>query len=327
MHQLTKDIIVIGASAGGVEALQRLVSTLPRDLPAAVFVVLHIGTDAVSYLPDILARAGALPVVHARTRTAIEYGRIYVAPVDVHLVLEPDSVLLVRGPRENRFRPAINPLFRSAAVAFRQRAVGVILSGMLDDGTAGLWAIKECGGTTIVQSDAAFSQMPTSALENVRIDHAVPLNEIAALLTRLSREGVNQTPVSIPAIVQHHNDQAKMEGVNMAINSLGERVPFSCPECNGALWRVREGRQERYSCHVGHAYSADVLNAAQEEKVEEALWSAVRALKENASLNERLATLSAATAADTAESFRSRSMGAIALATQLQEFLKARTPG
>src|SRR4051812_40690922 len=183
-----RDIIVIGASAGGVAALQKLVEGLPGNFPAAVFVVMHVWSGGETSMPAILSRAGTLPAVEARDGAPIEHGRVYVAPSDCHLFLERDRVAVLRGPRENRFRPAINPLFRSAATAFGSRVIGVILTGVLDDGVAGLWAVKQAGGIAIVQSDAQFPEMPRNAMADVAVDHCVPVAEIPALLVRLVRE-------------------------------------------------------------------------------------------------------------------------------------------
>src|SRR6266581_9811031 len=188
------DIIVIGASAGGVEALLALTGTLPRDLPAAVFVVLHIPAQSPSALPSILGRAGALKVVHATDGAEIEHGRIYVAPPDHHIFVERGKVRIVRGPKENRHRPAIDPLFRSAAQAYGSRVVGVVLTGALDDGTAGLIALKRRGGIAVVQDpdEALFSGMPLSALANVEVDYRLPLSSIGPLLVRLASEQVEE---------------------------------------------------------------------------------------------------------------------------------------
>ena len=188
------DIIVIGASAGGIEAMTKLVCTLPKNIPAALFVVLHIPPDSPSLLPEILSRAGSLPALHPADKTAIVPRRIYVAPPDHHLVIEKGYVQAIRGPKENRHRPAIDLLFRSAAKAYEQRVVGVILSGRLDDGTAGLLAIKRCGGVSMVQSpqEALYPQMPQSALNNVQIDYCLPVEKMGETLNRLAYEIVEE---------------------------------------------------------------------------------------------------------------------------------------
>jgi two-component system chemotaxis response regulator CheB len=285
-----RDIIVIGASAGAVPALQRLAATLPPDLPAAIFIAVHLWPHAESFLPEILNRAGPLPAKHGAHGANIEPGKIYIAPVDRHLLLEDGKVFVTHGPRENRFRPAINPLFRSAAVAHRHRVIGVILTGMLDDGAAGLWAVKQCGGIAVVQSDAQFDEMPRYALQNVEVDHHVPLAEIGPLLVRLCHEPVEESdPDSVPEIIRLNDEKTKMKTNEIDLDRVGRRSIFSCPECNGALWEVKEGSQVMFSCHVGHSYTARGLDEAQSISIEQSLWSAVRALKENAEMHERLA--------------------------------------
>ena len=324
MPLVGRDIIVIGASAGGVQALQRLVAALPADLSAAVFIVLHLWPGGESFLSEILQRAGPLPVSTAKDDAPIERGKVFVAPVDFHLFVERGRMLVRRGPRENRARPAINPLFRSAATAYRNRVIGVILTGTLDDGAAGLWAIKQCGGLAIVQSDPAFDQMPQSALENVSVDYHVPLAEIAPLLHRLSREHVEAVEVApVPEVVRIGDEDAKMKVADFKIDTVGRRTFFNCPECNGALWEVTEGSLE-YRCHVGHAYSAEILRDAQGRTIEASLWSAVRALKESAALDGRLAERAAQHQLDqAAEAHRRNAQTKMEQVGQLQAFMAA----
>jgi two-component system, chemotaxis family, protein-glutamate methylesterase/glutaminase len=290
MAQTGRDIVVIGASAGGVTALQQIVSDLPAGFPAAVLVVLHTWPHARSYLPEVLSRAGRIPAVAAAHGVPIEPGRIFVAPSNHHLMVDDGRLFVSQGPRENRFRPAINPLFRSAAITYRERAIGVILTGMLDDGAAGMWAIKQCGGISVVQSDPQFDEMARAATQNAEIDHSVPLLQIAPLLDRLVRE----TPASpaesaIPEVLRINDEKAKMKATEMDLDRVGQRSVFTCPECNGALWELKEGSQLQFACHVGHSYTAQGLNAAQGLTIEQSLWSAIRALKENAAMHERLA--------------------------------------
>jgi two-component system, chemotaxis family, protein-glutamate methylesterase/glutaminase len=293
MAHSTRDIIVIGASAGGVEALQNLMGGLRPDLPAAVFVVLHLWPGSPSYLASILSRAGQLPAVMAEEGMPIERGKVYCAPSDYHLLLENEHMRVVRGPRENRFRPAVNPLFRSAAVSHRNRTVGVVLTGLLDDGAAGLWAIKQCGGVTVVQSDAAFDQMPRAALDNVEVDYHVPLAAMPELFARLTREPLQPgEPPPVPEVIRINDEGAKMKPVGFKLDEIGKRSLFTCPECNGSLWEIEEGKHVHFRCHVGHAYTGDSLESAQSMAVEQSLWSALRALKESAALDERLASRS-----------------------------------
>jgi two-component system, chemotaxis family, protein-glutamate methylesterase/glutaminase len=285
-------IVVIGASAGGVEALGRLVHLLPPELPAALFVALHVPPGTSSALPSILDRQGPLPCAHARDGEPIQHGRIYVAPPDSHLLVDRDAVRLSRGPRENGHRPAVDPMFRSAARAHGPRAVGVVLSGVLDDGTAGLLAIKARGGTAIVQDpdEALYPSMPSNAIEHVKVDYVVPITRIAALLIELAEETPN--PSSPP---EGHSEEADAEEQLGDLNAQGPAgVPgrpsiFSCPECDGVLWEIQDGGGlVRFRCHVGHAWSPESLLSQQSEALESALWVALRSLQERAALARRM---------------------------------------
>jgi two-component system chemotaxis response regulator CheB len=286
------DIIVIGASAGGVEALMNLVRALPPDLPAAVCIVLHLPAQSPSMLPNILARAGALPVAQARDRAPIEHGQIYVAPPDHHLLVERGHLRIVHGPRENRHRPAVDPLFRSAARAYGPRVLGVILTGTLDDGTAGLQAIKQRGGLAIVQDpeDALYPGMPRSAIEHVAVDYILPLAEIAPLLVRLAHQPVDEQ--AAPAVSKEMAQEIKVAQMDMDMMTSddhpGAPSAFSCPECGGVLWELRDGDLVRFRCRTGHAYSPESVLAGQADVLEEALWVALKTLEEHASLSRRL---------------------------------------
>jgi two-component system chemotaxis response regulator CheB len=287
------DIIVIGASAGGIDAMTKLVRTLPKNIPAALFVVLHIPPDSPSLLPEILSRAGSLPALHPADKTAIVPGQIYVAPPDHHLVIERGYVRAIRGPKENRHRPAVDPLFRSAARAYCQRVVGVILSGGLDDGTAGLLAIKRCGGVSMVQSpqEALYPQMPESALNNVQIDYCLPVEKMGEVLKRLAYETVEKKPSGeIPAKLEEGVEIAHMNSNLSNENDLaGNPSVYSCPECGGVLWEIRDGNLLRFRCRIGHALSAESVLAEQSEVLDKALWVALRTLEEKANLLRRLA--------------------------------------
>jgi len=287
------DIIVIGASAGGVEALMQIARGLPADLPAAIFIVLHVPPNSPSLLPTILNRVCALHASHARDGETIEPGRIYVAPPDHHLLVKRGHVRVTRGPRENSSRPAVDPLFRTAAVAYDHRVVGVVLSGNLDDGTAGLAAIKTRDGVAVVQDpeDALYPGMPNSAMEHVPVDYVAPLAELPALLTRLAHESIpEEGVVPVSDDMEMEVDIAEMDPA--AIESTvrpGEPAGFGCPDCGGALYRLSSGGLIHYRCRVGHAWSPDSLLAAQSEELEAALWTALRALEEQAALSGELA--------------------------------------
>lgn len=273
--------------------MSRLASRLPRDIPAAVLMVLHIPHNAVSVMPAILRRAGPLPAVHAATREPLREGVIYVAPPDRHLLVRSSNAITVFGPRENGHRPAIDPLFRSAAEAYRERVIGVLLTGNLDDGTAGMAAIKDCGGITIVQDpdDASYSGMPESAIQNVEIDRVLPLDEIVPAILEI----IERPPV--PSASQQPEEDIELEIKKVSMDTsidqaemTGQPSGFTCPECNGGLWEVREGTLTRYRCRVGHAYSSDSLASSYGSSVEAALWAALRSLEENSAFARRLAT-------------------------------------
>jgi two-component system chemotaxis response regulator CheB len=287
------EVIVVGASAGGVEALKQLVAGLPADLPAAVFVVLHVPAHGTSVLPRILSRAGRLPAAHARDQEPIAPGRIYVAPPDQHLLVEHGRVRVTRGPRENGHRPAADPLFRSAARAYGSAVVGLVLSGALDDGTAGLAAIKRRGGVAVAQSpaDALYPGMPASAVEHVAIDFCLPVAEIAPVLIRLAQ--TPPAPASEEVAVSREMDLETGIQENGTLPAGGERPGqpsvFGCPECGGVLFELHDGALIRYRCRVGHAWTADGLLAEQSHTLEAALWAAARALEERVDLSRRLA--------------------------------------
>jgi two-component system chemotaxis response regulator CheB len=282
-------MIVIGASAGGVEALKHLVSLLPADLPAAVFVVLHVPAHGNSALPYILTRAGLLQAVHPKDGQAIQKGRIYIAPPDTHLLIKQGYITLSRGPKENGHRPAVDPLFRSAARTYGSRVVGVVLSGSLDDGTAGLIAVNMRHGVTVVQNpeEAMYSGMPISAIENANPDYILPITEIAALLTALANDPIEEPPESTnPPDIDKEVEIAEM---TTSEPPSGTPATLACPECGGTLWEVQDGELIRFRCRVGHAFTAQTLLAEQGEQLEDAFWVALRALEESASLARRMA--------------------------------------
>jgi two-component system chemotaxis response regulator CheB len=291
------DLVVVGASAGGVEALGRLVRELKPELPAALLVVLHVPPGTTSALPSILDRQGPLPVSHARDGEPIRRGHIHVAPPDSHLLVSESTLRLSQGPRENGHRPAIDPTFRSAARSHGPHTVGIVLSGVLDDGTAGLLAIKARGGTAIVQDpdDALYPGMPSSAIEHVKVDHIVSVPAIAALLDALAQEPPD--PPDPPRALPFRNRRLEERTEDLAADLPGHgpaALPgqpsiFACPECDGVLWEVQDGRLVRFRCHVGHAWSPESLLSHQSEALEGALWAALRSLQERAALARRMA--------------------------------------
>jgi two-component system chemotaxis response regulator CheB len=283
---------VIGASAGGLAPLRTLLAALPANYPAAVFVVVHVAPESPSVLADILDRASRLPVTVARDGARIRAGTVTIATPDVHLMLDEHTVVLSHGARENRHRPSIDVLFRSAAVAFGPRVTGVVLSGMLDDGAAGLWAIKRRGGVAVVQDpdDAEFPDMPRNAMEVAAVDYCVSAKELAETLVRVASEPV---PALVEAASRNMTREVRMAARNDTsmeeLDALGQRVPFTCPECGGALWEL-EGGGPRFRCHVGHAYSLKTLALEQAARVEAALWAGLRKLEEAERLARRMET-------------------------------------
>lgn len=286
-----RDIVVIGASAGGVEAVTCLIKQLPANLSAAIFVVLHLSANSKSVLPHILQRAGSFPAIHPKDGDPIELHKIYVAPPNEHLLVQVNEVVLSHGPRENGFRPAVDVLFRSAAIAYGQRVIGVILSGMLDDGTAGLRSIKTRGGIAIAQhpKEAVFSSMPRSAIESGSVDHVLTLAEIASFLATKVYESVPEEATMPDGPEQEAIIVAKSKASLERGEQPDNPSPLTCPDCGGVLWELRDRNLIRFRCHVGHAYSLDSLLEEQAQDVERALWAAVRALEEKAALSRRMA--------------------------------------
>lgn len=349
-----RDIVAIGASAGGVEALIRLVGGLPAELHAALFVVLHMSPDARSALPNILSRNGPLPAINPQDGEAIRHGMIYVARPNWHLLLERGRVRVLPGPRENGARPAIDPLFRSAAWAYGERVMGVVLSGTLDDGASGLQVIHRSGGLAVVQDpqDALFPGMPVSALDAVRVDHRLPADAIGPLIATLAHQTEppplpahaassssalpatlldvssrtpsdtrSTTPSTTPRNLHARStamvgpdsdftprlleplppgeDQAHVETGAPPKDLLpemhkrdGQASGLTCPECNGSLWEAQDGEVLRYECRVNHKYTFDTLVASKAQEVEAAIWAAVNALEERASLSHKYAVRS-----------------------------------
>jgi two-component system chemotaxis response regulator CheB len=289
---LQRNIIVIGTSVGGVEALQRLVAGLPKNFPGSLFVVLHLSPQSTSVLPAILTRAGNLQAVHPQDGEAIRMGRIYVAPPDNHLILEEGRIRIVRGPKENRHRPAVDPLFRSAARWYGPRTIGVVLTGSLDDGTAGLLAIKKRGGLAIVQDpeEAVGPSMPRSALETVPVDYVAGLDRIPQLLQELAGVEVSENGTGGSSRLKKETQIAELN-MNAIEDENRPGIPsqFACPECGGVLWEMDGEALMRFRCRVGHAFTTGSLTVEQSEAVEGALWAAMRALEEGASLAKRMA--------------------------------------
>jgi two-component system chemotaxis response regulator CheB len=284
-----RDIIVLGASAGGVQALCEVIGSLPPNLPAAVFVVLHVAPHGRSAMPSILSRAGCLPASHPKDGEPIVPGRIYVAPPDRHLMIEDSRVRLSRNATENGHRPAVDVLFRSAAREHGRRVIAVVLTGNLDDGTAGLGLVKRLGGVAVVQEpgEADYPSMPQSAIANVPIDHVAPLADIGPLLTDLVREPLPEQAEELsPEEREELPDMTEPEEHDGSLK--GEPAGLSCPECGGSLFERPGELPLHFRCRTGHAYSPESLMAKQTDGLETALWAAMRALQENAALARRM---------------------------------------
>ncbi|PQJ08954.1 chemotaxis protein CheB [Flavipsychrobacter stenotrophus] len=284
----SKQIVVIGTSAGGLKALISLISQLPSDFPAPLLIVQHISSDATGdVLMDALNKNGKLCSRHAVQGDIVQAGNIYLAPSDHHLMIEKGGTLLVtKGAQENRYRPAIDPLFRSAAVAFGNRVTGILLTGYLDDGTAGLIAVQRCGGICIVQDpkDADYPDMPANALNQLKVNYCLPIAQMGGVLLNLMQRKL-KTQKNIPKDIEIESTIAERVLSDLpSVNSLGEQVPFNCPGCGGVLWRIDKGTLMRYRCHTGHAYTAAALLAEQTKQIEETMWTALRMFEERRNL-------------------------------------------
>jgi two-component system, chemotaxis family, protein-glutamate methylesterase/glutaminase len=319
-----RDIIVIGGSSGSLEALKILMSLLPGNLDAALFITLHIPNEAPSALPFVLRSAGPLPAFHPKDKEPIRTGSVYVAPPDFHLLVDQGQVRITRGPRENRHRPAIDPMFRSAARAYGPRIAGLILSGHLDDGAAGLLAVRMAGGLAIAQdpAEALCPEMPSRAIQYAGADQVLPIREIAALLidaTRMSAPATaSVTNSSIGNAMEEDNGKGKISSASQRNGPNGKPSVFACPECHGVLWEIEQGNLLRFRCRVGHAYTADALRVALSESTEDALWAAMRTLEEKAELLRRIASRSQGS---TAARYRDQAGGYAKHATAIRNIL------
>jgi two-component system chemotaxis response regulator CheB len=269
---VVRNIIAIGASAGGIDALKKVVSGFPPELQAAVFITMHLYQRSESMLPEILNRVGPLQALHPWEECAIKMGRIYVAPPDYHLILAEGTVHVAHGPKENLQRPCINTMFRSAAAAYGERVAGVVLTGLLDDGAAGLWEIQQRGGATVVQDpdEAAYKSMPESAIRGLSVQYIVRLAEMPSLLSRLTM-----------------GDQNGRADLDLKREVVDDRVSQACPECGGVMKLHRLGKLVEYTCHVGHRIGLKTMIAEKSAKVERAIWTALSQSEELVDLLEQ----------------------------------------
>ena len=284
-----RDILAIGTSAGGVEALTFLAKQFRRDFPASVLVTIHLPSRASSGLDEVLSLAGHLQAKFARDGEPLQQGRIYVAPPNRHLLLDRDRVVLGSGARENNVRPAIDSMLRSAAICCGFRAIGVVLTGTLADGASGLRTLRQAGGITVVQdpADAAFSEMPLTALNRAKPEHVVGLADMPALLDNLVLQPAGQ-PRPIPQSIKCEMEIARRGGGMDQMDAIGRRSALACPDCGGLTWEIGEDDMSHYRCRAGHAYTAELMGLAFDENLGRALASALRVLEERVALARRL---------------------------------------
>ena len=327
-----RDVVVVGASAGGVEALRDLVAGLPADLPAAVLAVLHMPSGGRSALASVLARPSRLPVHAAIEGAPLTPGTVTVGVPDRHLLLaEGERLTLSLGPRENGHRPSVDALFRSAAQVAGPRVIGVVLSGALDDGASGMLAVASRGGVAVVQdpSDALYDSMPRNARNAVGAAHVVPAAEIGKLLDRLTREdlGDDVQTAPVPLDMRMENAMAQLDGSSWGAESHpGDPVPLTCPDCHGPLFRIPDGVLHRFRCLVGHAWSAESLAAQHTSAVEGALWMALRTLEEKAELSRAMAARAVASGHElTGRTFEERADDAHQAAVLVRDLLERAT--
>lgn len=278
-----KFVTVIGASAGGVDALSELVAQLPEDMDNSIFIVLHLSRQGIAdFLSVKLQSVTPVKCSVAKDGETIQRGRIYVAPSDSHLLIKKGVIKISDGPAENRWRPSIDVLFRSAAVAYRENVIGIILTGLLDDGTSGMIAIQKCGGTTIVQdpNEAQYPDMPVSVLNNINVDYCLPLQQFGFIIMDvIANKEFKNIPVP-PQIEAESAISEKMISGIEAVEDIGRRTNYGCPDCGGGIWEIKENKHTRYRCQIGHSYSEIDFLKTQSEKLEGTLWVALRLMEE-----------------------------------------------
>jgi two-component system chemotaxis response regulator CheB len=289
-------VIVVGASAGGITAVRTLLNKLPTDIPAAIFIVVHTSPDGPGMLATVLNRATRLTVVNAEDGELIRDGCVYVAPPDYHLIIADRHLRLTHGPREHRFRPAVDPLFRTAAEHYGARTIGIVLSGHMADGTHGMALINQAGGVTMVQhpDEAQVPSMPLNAMRRGGIDYVLPIEEMATvimgLLMKGRQRGTRKSPRKRPLKTEIPTPERPGTDALRTHEFKEPLSPFTCPDCGGTLREIKEKELVRYRCHVGHGFNSESLRDGMDEKLEETLWSALRAIEENIELRSRMLT-------------------------------------
>jgi two-component system chemotaxis response regulator CheB len=286
-------IVCIGASAGGLNAVGELVSQFPLQINAAIFVVLHLSKSAIGdILVTRLEKATSLSCEVAKNGVIIQPGHIYIAPPDVHLLVGDGKIVIGHGPPENRFRPSIDVLFRSAAAHYGEKTIGIILTGFLNDGTVGMWSIKQSGGHTIVQdpNEAEYPDMPLSVLETMETDYCTQLKKISDVVLKIIEDAESKGISPPPAIVAESKLSEKSATTIEQVAELGEKTLFACPDCGGGLWQISNDRVKHYRCHIGHSYSETDMIVRQSQAIEQTLWVALRMMEERKILLKKTAT-------------------------------------
>lgn len=282
-----RNLIVIGASAGGIKAIGKIMENLPETMDAAIMIVLHMSIKSnPKTISEIFQKKTALECVVATDGAEIERGKIYLAPPDHHLMVSGSVMHLNRGAKENKHRPSINVLFRSAAVHFGNKTIGIVLTGMLDDGTSGMSAIKTCGGLCAIQDplEAEYGDMPRNVLNKVAVDHIASLEEIPIIVEEILSKPL-PPKIAVPEELRIEADlNEKMMSDIERLKKISERSDFACPECGGGLWKIKNDPTHRYRCHTGHVYSEQLLTELQDLKIEDSIWVSVRMLEEKQSM-------------------------------------------
>ena len=290
-----KFVVVVGASAGGFSALSEFVGQIDPEIDASFFIVMHLAQTSIgNFLAHKLQPLTKLACEIASEGSQIKKSHIYIASPDLHLLIKKDTIILGRGPQENRWRPSIDVLFRSAAAAFSTRVIGVVLTGLLDDGTTGMLAIKRSGGTCIVQdpNEAEYADMPLSVLNNMEVDYCIPLASMGEVILSITQTIPEERPAPQDVIIESEIAERVVVDYDN-VRAIGEKSIYACPDCGGGLWTINkggegQGKADRYRCHIGHSYSEGDLVIKQGEIFESTLWTALRIMEERRNLLKKM---------------------------------------